>query len=102
MSTNQIILDDGHFYIELNANFESASAPGFLLHRCAQSPSGQGGHECVGSFQESTGGYWSADIQSAYDVETDSDCKVVAMKSTRIDAIAALWIARKFAYVAHQ
>jgi hypothetical protein len=102
MTTNQIILDDGQFYIELNTNFESACAPGFLHHRCVQSPTNPGGHECVGSFQKSTAEYWSADIQSAYNVETDSDCNVVAMKATRLDAIAALWTARKFAYLAHQ
>ena len=102
MSHDQIILDDGTFYIDLNVNYKSHEAPGFLSRRCALRPTTPGGYECVGSFQKSADGAWGANINAHYDSNTDSDCKVVAEGVTRMDAIAALWLARKQALLSHQ
>lgn len=102
MSTNKIILDDGKFYIDLNVNYESSTAPGFLSHRCALGPATPGGFECVGGFQKSTDGTWCANINAHYDSETDGDSEVVTQGVTRMDAIAALWSARNQAPLSHQ
>lgn len=102
MSSNQIILDDGKFFMSLNVNYEASIAPGFLSRRCALGPGTPGGYECVGSFQKSTDETWSANINAHCDPETDGDSEVVAKGVTRLDAIAALWTARTQAILSHQ
>lgn len=100
MRSSQIILDDGVFYVELNANYEDSEAPGFLHRRCAYGPTTPGGYECLGSFQKQSGA-WSADVNAPLDEDTDSDCIVVASGVSRLDAIAALWQSRSSALSTH-
>ena len=47
MNCQQIILDDGAFYVELNVNSEASVAPGFLQRRCAFGPTTPGGYEML-------------------------------------------------------
>ena len=94
MTTDEIILDDGEFFIDLNCNYEASNAPGFLERRCAYNATTPGGFECVGSFDKALDGTWNASINMAYDPETDSDSRVVVDGVTRMDAITALWGAR--------
>ena len=47
----EIILDDGQYFVELNSNYPLKDAPGMLLRRCARSDTAAGGHECIGSFE---------------------------------------------------
>jgi hypothetical protein len=96
-----IILDDGLFYIELNCNYEPSSAPGFLHRRCAVGVTTPGGYECIGSFDQTIGGMWSASIDAIYDPETDSDATGLGDFDQRLDAIVALWSARRSAYCRH-
>lgn len=98
MSTDSIVLDDGTMYVDLNVNSAASSAPGFLMCRCYFGPTTPGGVECVGSFGKSTDGTWQARINAPYDPLLDSDCRVVASRASRMDAIAALWIARHAAH----
>lgn len=102
MATDHIILDDGSFYVELNANSEPSQAPGFLQRRCAHSQTTPGGYECVGSFQRRADGQWSADVNAAYDPATDGDCLSLGLFKNRMDAITALWQRRHEALCAHQ
>ena len=101
MSTEQTILDDGRFYIELNINYDPFDAPGFLQRRCAAGPTTPGGHECLGSFQKRPDGTWSADVTASWNEETDSDCSVLASNVERLDAISALWRGRHTALSTH-
>lgn len=101
MAKDQTILDDGEYFIDLNCNYEASIAPGFLQRRCAYSVTTPGGFECVGVFEKSLDGSWRADVNSAYDPDTDGDCRVVIQGVSRMDAIAALWANRKTALTSH-
>lgn len=102
MAKDQIILDDGEYFIDLNCNFEATIAPGFLQRRCAYSSTTPGGFECVGGFEKSFDGTWRVDVNAAYDPDTDGDCRVVIEGVTRMDAIAGLWANRKTALTSHR
>lgn len=102
MVIDQIIIDDGSFYIELNGNYDADQAPGFLQRRCAYGPTTPGGHECVGSFHCRPSGQWTADLSAAYDPATDGDCLSLGLFTSRMDAIAALWLRRHEALCDHQ
>ncbi|POR07961.1 hypothetical protein [Diaphorobacter sp. LR2014-1] len=101
MSKDQIILDDGVYFVDLNCNYETAKAPGFLQRRCSNGLTTPGGYECVGSFDKAADGTWRADVNAAYDPETDGDCRRVIEGVSRMDAIAALWAARKSDLATH-
>ena len=94
MNTDQIILDDGEYYIVLNCNYPAQNAPGFLQRRCSIGPTTPGGYECLGSFDNMPNGTWKTDVTAPYDAETDGDCRVVAIGVSRMEAINALWKAR--------
>jgi hypothetical protein len=98
-----VLLDDGEFYIELNANYPTPDAPGFLQRRCYVGVTTPGGYECVGSFDRcpSTGA-WLASIDALYDAATDSDARVVGIYSRRLDAVVGLWAARRLARCRHR
>lgn len=98
MTKDQIILDDGTFFIELNCNHEAGDAPGFLNRRCAHGPTTPGGYECVGSFDKASKGRWNASVDTRYDPATDSDSRLVSTGTYRLGAIIALWQARHDAY----
>ncbi len=102
MATDEIILDDGKFFIDLNCNYEASNAPGFLERRCAYSATTPGGYECIGSFDKALDGTWKADVNATYDPETDGDCFIVAKGVSRMEAITALWRARHVALVNHR
>ena len=99
MTPDEIILDDGVFFIDLNCNYEVSSAPGFLERRCAYGPKTPGGFECIGSFDKALDGTWTADVNAPYDPVTDGDCRKVATGASRMDAIAALWRERHSALI---
>ena len=97
-----VILDDGRYSIELNANSPRATAPGFLHRRCYVGVTTPDGYECVGSFAQHIGsGLWVAAINAVYNEATDSDSRIVGRFPRRMDAIAALWGARGQAYFRH-
>jgi hypothetical protein len=91
MTLATILLDDGEFYVELNANFEPARAPGFLHRRCRTSLTTPGGYECVGSFDMAKSGRWTADLNAPFDDATCSDVLRLGEFGERLNAIAALW-----------
>lgn len=96
-----IILDDAIYYIELNCNYEASSAPGFLHRRCTVGVTTPGGYECIGSFDKDYRGMWNASIDTIFDPETDSDATGLGDFDQRLDAIVALWSARRSAYFRH-
>ncbi len=97
-----VVLDDGHYYIELNVNFQDeASAPGFLQRRCYVGVTTPGGYECIGNFERQPSGKWRASIDMVYDPRTGSDSKTLGSFGQRMDAIVALWGARRSAYCRH-
>ena len=102
MSTDLIILDDGEFFIDVNANYVAKDAPGFLERRCAYSETTPGGFECVGGFDKVLDGTWKADVNAPYDPERDSDCRRVTEGVSRMDAIVSLWRARHSAHFNHR
>lgn len=103
MDMHLVLLDDGEFYVERNANFDRDTANGFLHRRCAVSLTAPGGYECIGSYERRPGGTWNASINASYDPETDSDSRELGDTfKTNVEAIAALWSARHEAYCGHQ
>lgn len=102
MAKEKIIVDDGRFYIALNANHDANSAPGFLEIRCSQSVTTPGCYDCIGSFDKAPDGKWRASIAAPRDPETDEDSRIVAKGVTRMEAIVSLWRARHAAYGAHR
>ena len=96
------ILDDGEYYVELNVNFPASDAPGFLQRRCYVGVTTPGGYECVGGFERNARGLWQASIDAAYDPTTGSDSRLLGQHRSRLDAIAALWSARRRALCRHK
>ncbi|WP_321820856.1 MULTISPECIES: hypothetical protein [unclassified Burkholderia] len=96
-----MLLDDGEFYIERNCNYDAATANGFLQRRCAIGRSTPGGYECIGSYERNVVGEWTASINAAYDEGADSDSRELGNFTTNLDAIAALWMARRDACCKH-
>ena len=96
------ILDDGEYYVELNDNYPPAEAPGFLQRRCYVGVTTPGGYECVGGFERNARGLWQASIDAAYDPTTGSDSRLLGQHRSRLDAIAALWSARRRALCRHR
>ena len=102
MHKDQVILDDGMFFVALNSNYAADDAPGFLNRRCSYGLTTRGGYECVGGFDKALDGRWRADVNAPYDSETDGDCRRVIEGVFRMDAIAALWRERHNAYPYHR
>lgn len=98
MQTDRIILDDGAFFIDLNWDHPKACAPGFLVHRIDFGADRPGGYECIGTFDQMGDGTWSASINTPYDPVMDRWIQIVASEAARMDAIAALWKARRHAH----
>ena len=96
------ILDDGEYYVELNVNFPPAEAPGFLQRRCYVGVTTPGGYECVGGFAHNARGFWEASIDAPYDPATGSDSRPLGKHRSRLDAIVALWAARRRALCRHK
>jgi len=90
----KVIIDDGLFYIQLNGNYPAETAPGFLKRRCAYALTTPGGFEIIGGFDQCLDSTWGADVSALYDEETDSDCKMLASKVSRLNAISRLWLGR--------
>ena len=97
-----VVLDDGLFYIELNCNYPSDEAPGFLQHRCYQGVTTPGGYECVGSFERDAQGQWRASVDAPYHEESGGDSRHLGSFADRLDAIATLWGARHGAHCRHK
>ena len=97
-----LVLDDGEFYVELNENFAVDEAPGFLQRRCYVGVTTPGGYECVGSFAQDPRGRWQASVYAPYDPVTDSDSRSLGRHNSRMDAIVALWSARRQALCRHK
>lgn len=102
MSQDQIILDDGVYYVDLNSNYEPSCAPGFLERRCSVGMTTPGGFECVGNFDKALDGTWNASINDHYDPATDGDSRMLVKGVSRMDAITALWANRTSAVSVHQ
>ena len=97
-----VILDDGEFCVALNADFPSAIAPGFLQRRCYVGVTTPDGYECVGSFDQDKQGMWCPSVDSTYDETTDRVCLSLGAHVRRLDAIVALWGARRQAHCRHR
>jgi len=95
------LLDDGEFYVALNENQAPDIASGFLERRCFVSPSAPNGFECIGSFAMLGDGTWEAKITKVYNPLDDSDCELVATGVQRLDAVIALWLSRREAYLGY-
>lgn len=90
---NGVLLDDGSYYVVLSSHQAEVSAAGFLVRRCCVGHNTPNGHECLGAFTNSLGG-WTARISAAFDPETHRDFHEVATGVVRMDAIVALWQSR--------
>lgn len=93
-----VLLDDGEFYVEHNAGYPLERGNGFLLRRCKVTLTTPGGYECVGGYNQKPDGQWCADVHVLFDEASDSDCCRVGVYGDRLDAIAALWLARHTAH----
>ena len=85
-----VLLDDGTFYIDLNANHPPEDAPGFLEVRNTRGF----GVDCVGSFDRLPCGKWSARVAIEPLPSEASDALALGTFEKRLDAIAALWLGR--------
>lgn len=103
-----VLLDDGEYRIRLNGNYRATEAPGFLERKCAAGVATPYGYTCVGSFDKKTSGLragdaaWGADVDAAYDPQTDTNVTVVAVGVTRMEAIVCLWRRRHFSVARYQ
>jgi hypothetical protein len=98
VSKELILQDDGLYYIERNCNGDPDTTNGFLQHRCPVTATTPGGYECVGSYERNLSGTWRASIDVPYVEDSDIETQEFGPFGTRIEAIAALWIARHSAY----
>jgi hypothetical protein len=71
-------------------------------HRCPRSDAAPRGAECVGAFFGGPEGTWSARIAGAADVRPEIEYDTIVAGAKRLDAIAALWLARHDARLAQQ
>ena len=94
-SRRTILLDDGEFLIaeveRESPRFQSV----FLERRCAITEATPRGRECIGTGFVGAGGTWSARVATAFDVRAGTDAQTVATGVDRLDAIVALWHARR-------
>ena len=97
-----LILDDGEYYVVLKQHHFAEGAVGFLERRCSVSDDTPNGRECIGAFTRCADGSWAARISTVYNPDADSECRVVATGAKRLDAIAALWQYRKSAQIGLQ
>ncbi len=93
-----VILDDGIFYVELNTNYDPATAPGFLQRSCQVGLTRPGGFDCVGSFDRNHLGTWNASINAAPDEDFGSDSTLLCSSDLRVAAIVELWRNRTNAF----
>ena len=96
------ILDDGEYYVELNKDFTTVNAPGFLQRRCYDGVTTPDGYESVGRFDRDPQRGWHACIDAPYDPIADSSCRNLGRFSDRMDAIVAFWFARRDALCRHR
>lgn len=102
-----VILDDGEYYIELDATLEpEARAPGLLKRRCYISPTSPDGYECVGRFALNRQSHWMAeiDVSPEPDVEDFSNgdgTRTLGLYPQRVNAIVFLWMDRRQAHSRH-
>ena len=92
-----LILDDGEYFVVLAAHQPAGAAVGFLERRCAVTSEAPNGRECLGAFTHAQGIGWTARIATEFEPAAGCDHHVVAAAATRLDAIAALWRARRYA-----
>ena len=95
------VLEDDEFCVVLDDARAQDIANGFLQRKCFVGPASPAGLCCVGSFGQDADGTWSAKVAAPLDPSTDSDCEVVARGVERLDAIVALWHARRRAFLGH-
>jgi len=106
-----IVLDDGEFLIDTNESqvvktamdgkSAAGSGAGFLFHRCPPDPLMTNGLECVGEYSLRDG-QWAASIQQTATVfRVGYIPPSLGMFGCRLDAIAALWKARREAWLLH-
>lgn len=86
---DKIMLDDGEYFIQHNENYPLENGNGFLMKRRAL-----GEADAIGGYEFKIDGKWHVDVTTAWDEETDSDCRMVGVFDERLDAIPALWLAR--------
>lgn len=106
-----VVLDDGEFIVDMNespcvetsSDGKSPAGPGcgFLFHRCQPDPLAFNGLERVGEygFQD---GQWVASIEQKTSVfRAGYVPPALGAFPSRMDAIAALWAARRDAWLLH-
>lgn len=90
---DKILLDDGEYFIQHNANYPLESSNGFLMKRRSF-----GEADAIGGYDCQIEGKWHVDVTASWDDETETDCRTVGSFDDRLDAIAALWLARHEAH----
>jgi hypothetical protein len=93
-----LLLDDGNYYIERNCNGDPLTTNGFLHRRYVFGTTKPAVYECLGSYERTPSGEWTARINAAYDPTSDCDACELGSFKRNVEAIAALWKAR---YKAH-
>lgn len=92
LSSSQILIDDGNFFVEQNLRYDAEATAGRLFSRRAQDQDIPGVLKCVGSFSECSDGTWSFDISLKAPLDDEFSLpKVCESKET---AIAMLWFSR--------
>ncbi len=106
-----VVLDDGEYYIELDASLApEAVAPGFLKRRCYVSPTSPDGYECIGRFARNRRNHWMAEIDAApecpepgtEDCSNGDGTRTLGVHAQRVIAIVDLWMHRRKAHSRHE
>ncbi len=102
-----VVLDDGEYYIELNASLApEAVAPGFLKRRCYVSPTSPDGYECIGRFAQNRQNHWMSEIDvspgpDTEDISNGDGTRTLGVYAQRVIAIVDLWMHRRKAHSRH-
>ena len=92
-----MILDDGIYYIERDANTPEHIGNGFLHRRCTTTLTSPG-YEVIGQYFYKGVGTWHVVIDQAYNAESNSDLLFLGKFTNQTEAITSLWQHRKQAY----
>ncbi|MCR6480960.1 hypothetical protein NU688_32720 [Variovorax sp. ZS18.2.2] len=94
------LLDDGKYAIVVNKSGEHAGLAGYLLVQRPDHHRFPLGYAWIGTFSQEPDGTWQASVAVPYDDASNSDFMRVVWSVERLDAIVALWKARKEAFYA--
>ncbi|TCF96456.1 hypothetical protein BZM26_37570 [Paraburkholderia strydomiana] len=88
---DDVLLDDGKYFVQRNLSNPPAADNGFLMRRCRHHVTGPVDVECVGGYDLSGDGQWLVDVATPDNGKDNAGSRVIGRFGTRLEAIHALW-----------